>query len=70
MGVFLVIVEFHSRDYLFTCMLFFSEIVLWRNRFIERVELFEEKSILVFPERLEGFRVVVFETLENSSVNN
>ncbi len=49
LGRLLVIVEFYSHDYLFTCMFFFSEIVLWRNRFIKRVELFEEKSILVFP---------------------
>ena len=55
LGRLLVAVEFHARDYLFTCVLFFfSEIVLWRNRFIERVELFEEKSILVFPECLEA----------------
>ncbi len=33
---------------------FFSEIVLWRNHLINRVELFEEKSILVFPECLEA----------------
>ena len=47
LGRLLVIVEFRSRDYLFTYMFFFPEIVLWRNRFIKRVELFEEKSILV-----------------------
>ena len=33
---------------------FFSEIVLRRNYLINRVELFEEKSILVFPECLEA----------------
>jgi hypothetical protein len=33
---------------------FFSEIVLWRNHLIDRVELFEEKSILVFPECVEA----------------
>ena len=33
---------------------FFSEIVLWRNYLIKRVELFEEKSILVFPECQEA----------------
>jgi hypothetical protein len=33
---------------------FFSEIVLWRNYLINRVALFEEKSILVFPECLEA----------------
>ena len=41
-------------DYLFTCMFFFQKIVLWRNHLIDRVELFEEKSILVFPECLEA----------------
>ncbi len=38
----------------FTCMFFFSGIVLRRNHLIDRVELFEEKSILVFPECLEA----------------
>ena len=33
---------------------FFGRFVLQRNRFIRRAELFEEKSILVFPERLEA----------------
>ncbi len=33
---------------------FFSGIVLWRNYLINRVELFEEKSILVLPECLEA----------------
>ncbi len=33
---------------------FFPEIVLWGNYLINRVELFEEKSILVFPECLEA----------------
>ncbi len=33
---------------------FFQKIVLWRNYLINRVELFEEKSILVFPECLEA----------------
>ncbi len=33
---------------------FFSEIVLWRNYLINRVVLFEEKSIPVFPECLEA----------------
>ncbi len=41
-------------DYLFTIHVFFPGIVLWRNRLINRVELFEEKSILVFPECLEA----------------
>ncbi len=41
-------------DYLFTCMFFFPEIVLWRNYLINRVALVEEKSILVFPECLEA----------------
>ena len=50
----LVIVEFHSHDYLFTYMFFFPGIVLWRNYYIKNVVLFEEKSILVFPERLEA----------------
>ena len=44
LGGILVVVEFYSRDYSFTCMLFFHK----------RVELFEEKSILVFPECLEA----------------
>ncbi len=50
----------HSRsciriDYLFTWLhVFFSDDVLWRNHLIDRVELFEEKSILVFPECLEA----------------
>ena len=34
-----------------SCM---SDDVLWRNHLINRVELFEEKSILVFPECLEA----------------
>ncbi len=47
----------HSRVvfilvYMATC--FFSGDVLWRNHLINRVELFEEKSILVFPECLEA----------------
>ncbi len=33
---------------------FFQEIVLWRNHLINRVVLFEEKSILVLPECLEA----------------
>ncbi len=35
-----------------TC--FFSDDVLWGNDLINRVELFEEKSILVFPGCLEA----------------
>ena len=51
----LVIVEVvFTVDYLFTCMFFFSGDVLWRNHLINRVVLFEEKSILVFPECLEA----------------
>ena len=47
--------SFIHIDYLFTWLhVFFSEIVLWRNYLISRVELFEEKSILVFPECLEA----------------
>ena len=33
---------------------FFSETVLWRYCYIKNVVLFEEKSILVFPECLEA----------------
>jgi hypothetical protein len=48
-------VEFYSHDYLFTWLhVFFSDGVPWRNYLINRVELFEEKSILVFPECLEA----------------
>ncbi len=51
----LVIVEFYSHRLLvYMTTVFFSEIVLWRNYLINRVELFEEKSILVFPECLEA----------------
>ena len=35
-----------------TC--FFSDDVLWRNHLIDRVELFEENSILLLPECLES----------------
>ena len=53
--LFLVIVEVvFTVDYLFHIYVFFSDDVLWRNYLINRVELFEEKSILVFPERLEA----------------
>ncbi len=53
------IIPSHSRscihiDYLFTYMFFLSDDVLWRNHLINRVELLEEKSILVFPECLEA----------------
>ena len=41
-------------DYLYYIHVFFSGIVLWRNYLINRVELFEDKSILVFPECLEA----------------
>ena len=52
---FLVIVEVvFTVDYLYHMHVFFSGIVLWRNYLINRVELFEEKSILVFPERPEA----------------
>ena len=49
----------HSRvsftvDYLFTCMFFFSGIVLRRNHLINRVELFEESSILLLLRCLEA----------------
>ncbi len=48
-------VEFYSHRLLvYMTTVFFSEIVLWRNYLINRVELFEEKSILVFPECLEA----------------
>ncbi len=51
----LVIVEVvFTVDYLYYIHVFFSGIVLWRNYLINRVELFEEKSILVFPECLEA----------------
>ena len=53
--IILVIVEVvFTVDYLFTYMFFFSEIVLWGNHLINRVVLFEEKSILAFPECLEA----------------
>ena len=52
---FLVIVEVvFTVDYLFTCMFFFQIIVLRRNCYIKNVVLFEEKSILVFPECSEA----------------
>ena len=55
LGRLLVVVEFYSRDCLFTWLhAFFSDDVLWRNYLINRVELFEEKSILVFPECREA----------------
>ena len=41
-------------DYLYYIHVFFQKIVLWRNHLINRVVLFEEKSILVFPECLEA----------------
>ena len=47
--------SFIHIDYLFTWLhVFFPDDVLWRNHLIDRVELFEEKSILVFPECLEA----------------
>ncbi len=53
--LFLVVVEVvFTVDYLYYMHVFFPEIVLWRNHLINRVELFEEKSILVFPECLEA----------------
>ena len=46
LGRLLVIVEFYSRDYLFTWLhVFVSDDVLWRNYFIKRVELCEPSSI-------------------------
>ena len=54
-SLFQSIVEFHSHRLLvYMTTVFFSEIVLWGNYLINRVELFEEKSILVFPECLEA----------------
>ena len=41
-------------DYLYHMHVFFSDDVLWRNYLINRVELFEEKSILVVPECSEA----------------
>ncbi len=41
-------------DYLYYIHVFFSDDVLRRNYLINRVDLFEEKSILVFPECLEA----------------
>ena len=41
-------------DYLSYIHVFFSGIVLWGNYLIKNVVLFEEKSILVFPECLEA----------------
>ncbi len=54
--LFLVIsrVCIHSRLLVYMTTVFFSEIVLRRNCLINRVVLFEEKSILVFPECLEA----------------
>ncbi len=51
--------DFVVLEYSYTTIIlydyrFFSEIVLRRNYLINRVELFEEKSILVFPECLEA----------------
>ncbi len=53
--IILVIVEVvFTVDYLYHMHVFFSGIVLWRNCYIKNVVLFEEKSILVFPECLEA----------------
>ena len=61
-------VEFYSHDYLFTWLhVFFSDGVPWRNYLINRVELFEEKSILVFPECLEVVSEACRQTLENAA---
>ena len=53
--LFLVIVEVvFTLDYSYYIHVFFQKIVLRRNHLINRVVLFEEKSILVFPECLEA----------------
>ncbi len=53
--VFLVIRRvLFTVDYLYYIYVFFSDDVLWRNCYIKNVVLFEEKSILVFPECLEA----------------
>ena len=44
----------HSWLLVYMTTVFFSDDVLWRNHLIDRVELFEEKSILEFPECLEA----------------
>ena len=54
LGRLLVIVEFYSHDYLFTCMFFFSGIVLWRNHYIRSEALVEESPILLLLRRLEA----------------
>ncbi len=57
-------------DYLYHVHVFFQIIVLRRNCYIKNVVLFEEKSILVFPECLEASEWQFLKSDQNSSVNN